>query len=90
MLALKSHGLGTTQVGSSLKRDRLEGAIEVKFPYSKGDMTLQEANESDKGLFLSVDENKLALRKRHAYYYQCQGVLIIVEVDWLDFVAYTT
>lgn len=53
-------------------------------------MTLQEATESDKSFFLSVDGNTLALKKRHAYHYQCQGVLNILEVDWLDFVAYTT
>ena len=51
-------------------------------------MTLQEATESDKSFFLSVDGNTLALKKRHAY--QCQGALHILEVDWLDFVAYTT
>jgi len=46
--------------------DRLEGAIEVKCPYRKRDMTLQESTESDKSFFLSVDGNTLALEKWHA------------------------
>ena len=82
--------LGCSPVGIILEGDRLVGAIEVKFPYSKRDMTLQEATESDRSYFLSVDGSTLALKKGHAYHYQCQGLLNILEVDWLDLVAYTT
>ena len=63
--------LGCSPDGNIVEEDRL------KCPYSKRDITLQEATESDKSFFSSVDGNTLALTKKHAYYYQCQGVLNI-------------
>ena len=55
--------LGCSPDGIILEGDRLVGAIEVKCPYSKRDMTLQEATESDKSFFLSVDGTHLHLRR---------------------------
>ncbi len=82
--------LGCSPDGIIFEGESLKGAIEIKCPYSKRDFTLIEAAESDKSFFLSVAGSTLALKKKHPYYFQCQGVLNILEIDWLDFVVYTT
>ena len=65
------------------------GCIEVKCPYSKRDMTLAEANASDKNFFLKLIDGKLKLKRNHVYFYQCQGVMNIVGLNWIDFIVYT-
>ena len=40
-------------------------------------------------VFLKVYEDGLKLKQNHAYYYQCQGVINILEVPWIDFIVHT-
>ena len=56
----------------------------------KKDMTIREACTSDKNFFLRLVDDCVELKRKHSYYYQCQGVLNLLGLDWIDFVVYTT
>ncbi len=30
------------------------------------------------------------LKRRHRYYFQCQGVMALTELPWIDFITFTT
>ncbi len=81
--------LGCSPDGIILKNSIPVGCIEVKCPYSKGDMKLEEASASDKYFFLMSIEGRLALKWNHTYFYHCQGVLNILGLNWIDFIVYT-
>ena len=66
------------------------GCLEVKCPYSKRDMTMREACMSDRNFFLRLVDDCVQLKRKHSYYYQCQGVLNLLGLNWIDFVVYTT
>ena len=36
-----------------------------------------------------VQDGQPSLKKNHPYYYQCQGVLAITELQEIDFIVYT-
>ena len=55
--------LGCSPDGIILEGNRLVGAIEVKCPYHKRDMILQEATESDKSIFYQLMGTHLHLRR---------------------------
>ncbi len=59
-------------------------------PLSKKDLNLKEAAENDKTFFLKINNGSLRLKQSHNYYYQCQGGLNILGLDWIDFVVYTS
>ena len=42
-----------------------------------------------KNFCLQQTENGLKLKENHPYYFQCQGVLNILNLNWIDFVVYT-
>ena len=68
------------------------GIGEVKCPSSKKDMTIEEAC-MDSSFYLQVaNENdpKPMLKKDHAYYFQVQGIMASCNVEWADFIVYTT
>ena len=48
-----------------------------------------EAAMTDKSFFMKMVERKCQLKAGHLYYYQCQELLNILEVPWVDFVIYT-
>ena len=81
--------LGCSPDGIILKSSIPVRCIEVKCPYSKRDMKLAEASVSDKTFFLKSVEGKLTLKRNHMYFYQCQGVLNILGLSWIDFIVYT-
>ena len=73
-----------------IEGDKVVGCVEVKCPYAKTDLTLRAATEIDKSFFLNITNDKLTLKTNHNYHYQCQGVMNILELPWLDFIVYTT
>ena len=81
--------LGCSPDGLVVEDGSITGCIEVKCPFSKRDQTLKKATDSDKSFFLKVYEDGLKLKQNHAYYYQCQGVINILEVPWIDFIVHT-
>lgn len=67
------------------------GVGEVKCPFSKMDMSIEEAC-NDSSFFLTVHEDKCrrpTLKKTHSYYYQLQGLMSTCKVEWADFIVYT-
>ena len=81
--------LGCSPDGIIFQDDIPVGCLEVKCPYSKKDMTLQEASLNDKSFFLKCTDNGLQLKYRNSYYYQCQGLLNLLGLPWIDFAVYT-
>ena len=64
------------------------GAVEIKCPAPKADHTILEACK-DKSFCLEFKENNIKLKQKHIYYYQCQGVMAICQLNWIDFVVFT-
>jgi len=62
--------------------------IEIKCPYSKRNESILEAC-SDKSFFLEIVNGAPKLKRKHNYYFQCQGVMAITETYEIDFVVYT-
>ena len=62
------------------------GIGEVKCPFSKKDVSIEEASK-DKQFFLQNIDGKIQLRKSHNYFYQIQGCMASLNVSWCDFVA---
>ena len=66
------------------------GCLEIKCPYSKRDMKLEEASSNDKNFFLKSTNNGLKLKCKNGYYYQCQGVINLLGLPWIDFAVYAS
>ena len=64
------------------------GIGEVKCPFSKKDMTVDEACK-DKNFCLQKLTGKIQLKKSHNYFYQIQGCMATLNVSWCDFVVFT-
>jgi hypothetical protein len=62
--------------------------IEVKCPFSKKDITVEEAC-FDKTFCLKLHGGKPTLKKNHDYFFQCQGVMALCQLPFLDFIVYT-
>jgi hypothetical protein len=52
-------------------------------------MTVLDAVNGDKRLFLKNTTSGLKLKDKHEYFYQCQGTMDILGLPWLDFVIHT-
>ncbi|XP_065067596.1 uncharacterized protein LOC135693138 [Rhopilema esculentum] len=81
--------LGGTPDGIIFDNDCPVGGLEVKCPFSKRDMTLEEASLKDRTFFLKLTDAGLKLKEKHAYYYQCQGLVNLLGLEWIDFVVFT-
>jgi hypothetical protein len=72
-----------------LKEDCNIGLGEVKCPYSKREMTIQECCE-DPHFFLSNANGEIKLKQKHVYFYQVQGAMATLKLQWFDFVVFTS
>ena len=82
--------LGCSPDGNVTEKKQPVGCIEIKCPHSKKNMTFKEAAEQDKAFYLKVIDGELKLKTNHLYYWQCQGVMNIVGLPWIDFIVITT
>ena len=57
-------------------------------PYSKRGITIENAVK-DKSFFLQPFSKGIQLKRRHAYHFQCQGLVNILNLPWIDFIVYT-
>ena len=73
---------------SDEREESVYGAVEVKCPASKSGISVLEAC-SDKAFCMEIIDGKPSLKKNHIYYYQSQGVMVICQLKFLDFVVYT-
>ena len=55
------------------------------------DIMLADATKGDKAFFffLKLTDSGLELKRNHLYYYQCQGVVNLLGLPWIDFVFCT-
>ena len=65
------------------------GVIEIKCPYVCRNVTVIEAC-TQKGFCCELVSGKVCLKRNHQYYYQIQGSMAIVGVEWCDFIVWTT
>jgi hypothetical protein len=64
--------------------------MEIKNLLKDKALTLTEAVTQCPNFCLELDTNGvLKLKEKHAFFYQCQGVLNIVGKQWIDFVVRT-
>ena len=82
--------LGCSPDGIVMNEGVPVGCVEVKCPYSIKEMSIHEAAMSVKDFYIKQTEAGLKLKVKHAYFFQCQGVLNILNLPWIDFVVYTT
>ena len=71
---------------SDAREEPLYGAVEVKCPASKYGKSIVEAC-GDKSFCLEFVKGKPCPKKKHIYYYQCQGVMAICQLNFIDFVV---
>lgn len=79
--------LGATPSGIVCEKGT-SGIIEIRCPYTAGDMTNKESL-SLPNFCLHKTDDKIRLKKAHAYYLQVQGQLLMTEVTFCDFLVYT-
>ena len=48
-----------------------------------------EAACTDRNFCLEAADGKYRLKRRHNYFYQCQGVMNLLNLDWINFVVFT-
>ncbi len=60
----------------------------MKCPFSKRNMSIKEVC-ADKNFFLQFTNNDAKFKQKHNYYYQCQGIIAITEIEEIDFVVLT-
>ena len=67
--------------------DTHNGGLEVKCPFSKANMDIDEACQ-DKTFFLKCENGKVSLKRNDNYFYQVQGQMYIAKLEWVDFVVW--
>lgn len=65
------------------------GVCEIKCPFKHRENTVLQATVLDEAFCLHQHNSKLALKKKHQYYYQVQAQLFVCDVDYCDFIVWT-
>ncbi|VDI57174.1 Hypothetical predicted protein [Mytilus galloprovincialis] len=66
------------------------GLIEIKNILQKKNMSFIQATKKVSNFCLQYTDEKVQLKKKHNYYFQCQGLLNISGLPWPDFIARPT
>ncbi|CAG2243766.1 unnamed protein product [Mytilus edulis] len=66
-----------------------KGLIEIKNLVHDKNINLTQASMSVKNFCLENISNNLKLKTNHNYYFQCQGLLNVCNLPWIDFVVRT-
>ena len=81
--------MGASPDGLVCYDGQVRGCVEIKCPYSARDKSVVDACSMPQ-FYCNKDENdKITLKRRHNYYYQIQGQLAILNLEWCDFVIWT-
>ena len=81
--------LGASPDGVVVEHGKAIGATEIKCPFKQRDMSIDDAIKM-KEFCLTLNKNgKPSLKRNHNYYFQCQGVVNILQLQWIEFVVYT-
>ena len=65
------------------------GLVEYKNPHSCRNSTIIEGIRNKKIKFLTINNDKVALKRSHQYYYQVQTAMLCTQTQWCDFVVRT-
>ena len=66
------------------------GIVEIKCPYSARNYTISEACDKIKDFYLEKDATgAITLNKKHSYYAQIQGQLLVTGYKFCEFVVFT-
>ncbi|XP_049522616.1 uncharacterized protein LOC125945088 [Dermacentor silvarum] len=68
--------------------DGEEGLLEVKCPFSKKGLAVEEACIDKRFCCFLEEDNEVVLKKDHPYYFQVQGQMAITGHAWCDFVIW--
>ena len=80
--------LGCSPDGIVINLDGKEkGVLEVKNLLQNNRLSFHEARKKSSSFCLELASKELKLKKNHIYYYQCQGLLNILKLSWLDFIV---
>lgn len=87
----KFPGLGCSPDGLIYENNELLYCIEVKCPYKLRHCSPLNLTESkDPGnMCYTVKNNQVTLKRNHAYYYQIQLTLAILELQYCEFIVWT-
>jgi hypothetical protein len=67
------------------------GCLEVKCPYKHRGVSVKEAAHKDKDFCLGLSaDGELYLKKEHPYYTQVQCQLLVTDLEYCDFVVWTS
>ena len=81
--------LGASPDGLVCCAGKVCGCIEIKCPFSARDKLVGDACMKSQ-FFCTKDENNVVtLKRNHNYYYQIQGQLSVLKLEWCDFVVWT-
>ena len=66
------------------------GLLEIKCPYShKGESVINAAAANDSNFSLEMSDDLVHLTQKHAYYYQVQTQLFVLNMEYCDFCVCT-
>ena len=71
------------------KKEKRQGCLEVKCPFSCKEKTILEATRNVSALCLIEQDRGLCLSESHAYYYQIQTEMRVTNSKWCDFVVWS-
>ena len=80
-LACSPDGIVSTSSG--------QGLVEVKCPYRCRSADLYQVTRDQQSFFLELIDGKLSLKRGHKYYYQVQMSLMVLDLEWADFVVWS-
>ena len=81
--------LGASADGKVVLADGQIGLIEIKHLLHTKPLDLNEAARTIKSFCLEESDSALKLKTNHAYYFQIQGQMNIINVPWVDFIVRT-
>ncbi|XP_077991527.1 uncharacterized protein LOC144445760 [Glandiceps talaboti] len=64
------------------------GIAETKCPFTARDMTIEEACRQQIDFCLELRDNKCTLKRKHEYWYQVQGQLMVTGAPYCLFIVY--
>ncbi|XP_069134324.1 uncharacterized protein [Argopecten irradians] len=77
--------------GKVVENHHITGLIEIKNLLHGKPINLTQAAKLKcmKNFCLEQQNGKLSLKRTHDYYYQCQGLLNVTQLPWIDFIVRT-
>ncbi|KAL4482978.1 hypothetical protein ABPG74_019004 [Tetrahymena malaccensis] len=75
--------------GIVYENDKPIGCIEIKCPFSIKDYKINQYFHLTPFLEYNKQQDQIQLKRNHFYYYQCQGIMYLSQLNWCDFIVFT-